>query len=178
MTFELRVGPPPYINFDEWSDEDELSLTHYVGRDIDLGLTYFAEVSFSPHYPECREFSFCIFSRDAARNVAGRWFSGLGSAEVLTSREDRQIILDVVASGVCTLLQREHPLNVYRATHDRHAPASAMRKHQRIASVFEEHGYKVWPCDEWNGQRVWFATLLSEQDYRAWLAQMRSDDCD
>jgi hypothetical protein len=178
MAFEWCGGDPPYTKFDVYKNDDSIVLEFYVGRNIDEGALYFVMLAFTPY--ECKnsqEFIFCILKKfpNFGENSHQFLFSGLETVELFPP-DVRKSILDIAICGVDALLQIKKPETIYRITADSNPPERAMVKHVLIGEAFAQHGYNIWRCDDCEGKRVWILTLLCEQEYRRWRAEMEKND--
>ncbi|WP_146207967.1 hypothetical protein [Azospirillum sp. TSH64] len=156
FVLEATVPPSDYDFFDR-GEHDCMALC-YLGADQDKGSTYFAAVALGPYQPDRPEYYFYIVERNSFTGETVEHWTGKSIHDEFT-KQDRWMILGVVCYLTEMILNIKRPKQVDRCTHDHNPPEKSMDKHYMISRVFVGCGYRVLQCDDWNGKRVWLATL-------------------
>jgi len=151
------------LELDYMSRDAEHLVLAPIGYDDASGARYSAFTAFSPTGGGLVEHVFAIhkITGSPAGDVIETLWNGLETKALIPTPRHRSLILATFCASAALILERHKPTFVVHATHDAHLPDSALDKHWHIMGVFEDAGYEVRTPDEYNGRRLWHATLRS-----------------
>lgn len=102
------------------------------------------------------ELVFCLIDTDEKTGEElGRIWDGLHARRILTEHTHRALVLSAILATVHFLIDQISPVRVHMITHSPDLPDKALRKFNRIATLFGQNGYRSGQCDRYHGQRLW-----------------------
>jgi len=156
MSFVCQICDPPY-EFDRIDEDDgTCHAIFFIGHDEVASSIYFVRATLSPYEEGVPEFSFCVMGVNTETGEPIFFTNGRDTKPIFSGVE-RHLVMEVVMRATAAVLAWQSPRKIYRCTADKHPPERALVKHDLISWVFNRAGYKLTRCDQWHGQRIWFA---------------------
>lgn len=157
--FICTVHPGSDIPIVVLKGNDEFIARVPVGYEDATGAVYSAFVAFSPliGYADIPGYE-CIYSVIEASHDQSHTrdcWDGTETLPLIPDRDDRTIVLNVICLAIDRLIDEANAPIVSMTTHTPNLPSKALRKFNRICTVFREKGYHAGKADSYHGRHIW-----------------------
>lgn len=159
LMFVCTVAPGNPLPLNILRGNEEFIVRIPVGFDDDTGAVYSAFVAFSPlaGHADIPGYE-CVFSVIEAshdqEHVRNCW-DGLETQPLIPKPEDRTMVLNAICMAISVLIDEANAGIVSMTTHSPDLPKKALRKFNRICTVFSDKGYEAGKSDSYHGRHIW-----------------------